>query len=729
MIAPLNSGLDNDKRPWMIADDAFEQLSNAYVFRGRVKKRVGSKLLNEDPNLSRLRINVATTAAVTGNLVATIMPGIYWAIGQQFSVEGTVFTVYQANGATYTTGAATATYNTASGSLVITGNNENPSTVIYFYPNSPVMGLISYETNAVNDEPTYAFDTQFAYQYINGWERLGTAIWAGTDSQFFWGATYRGPLNSDKYLFITNFNAPDPIKYWDSAAWNDFIPLLDAVTTLVTGRIILPFKNRLIVLNTIENDGVADFSYPNRCRFSWNGSPVDVAAWRADIPGKGDWLDAPIVEAIITAEFLRDRLIVYFERSTWELVYTGNEIAPFRWQQINTELGAESTFSIVPFDRHVLGVGDVGIHQCNGINVQRIDNKIPDKVFQFSNIDDGRERIYGIRDYYTELVYWSYPEGEREFGIYPNKILVYNYNNNAWAINDDTITAFGYFQPANSATWENSFETWESSSGTWDGGQLDTKFRSIIAGNQQGYTFILNRDQATNAKALQITNLTYSINVITVTSINHNLSNGLSSINSVNNDYVSFSNVLGITGLEGRIFDVAAIIDANRFAIVYRKDPLDPGSPVNISGTYIGGGILARVTPIDIYTKQYNFYVDKGRNAYVAKVDFLVDKTVSGELTVDSFVSASNESLVNFGITSGALLGTGALETSPYPLVPLEATQARIWHPVYMQSEGECIQLRLYLTPNQAMNTSISSSDFELHAMTFIATATSSRLQ
>src|SRR4029077_9716800 len=64
-------------------------------------------------------------------------------------------------------------------------------------------------------------------------------------------------------------------------------------------------------------------SFQQRVRFSQNGDPTDTAnGWLEDVPGRGGYIDAPTKEAIISAEFLRDRLIVFFERSTWELVYT-----------------------------------------------------------------------------------------------------------------------------------------------------------------------------------------------------------------------------------------------------------------------------------------------------------------------------------------------------------------------------------------------------------------------
>ena len=59
-IAPYDesSGQQNNVKPWLIPDNAFEVLNNAYVFRGRVRKRFGSRYFanDNDPLKSRLRI-------------------------------------------------------------------------------------------------------------------------------------------------------------------------------------------------------------------------------------------------------------------------------------------------------------------------------------------------------------------------------------------------------------------------------------------------------------------------------------------------------------------------------------------------------------------------------------------------------------------------------------------------------------------------------------------------
>src|SRR5690606_12010236 len=98
LIAPYNSGLQNDLKPWLIPEDAFAQLQNVYVWRGRVKKRLGSNLLFGSNPLSvnaqiysRLRLRLGTTSA--GGALAGVVPGLVFDQGQMFSIGTQLFTV------------------------------------------------------------------------------------------------------------------------------------------------------------------------------------------------------------------------------------------------------------------------------------------------------------------------------------------------------------------------------------------------------------------------------------------------------------------------------------------------------------------------------------------------------------------------------------------------------------------------------------------------------------
>ena len=716
----------------MIPDEAFSQLNNAYVFRGRVRKRFGSRWIGNNPLASRLKINIGTITSGTfsGN-VATILvdAGMPTNIGQSFSIGTIIFTVYNS-----TTGpqqmlrtdnsSATATYDLATSNFVINGVALPDATVVYFYPSFPVMGLLTYEQVSINDEYVIAFDTRYAYTYImGGWNRIaaGASIWTGSNSQFFWGDTWLGADASAKIFFVTNFNENETnfMRYYDGTQWNVFNPQIDATPNFLNScRIIVPFKNRLLVFNTWEGpaNSLPGTNYSNRCRYSQVGSPLASTAWRQDIPGLGNAIDASTTEAIITVEFIKDRLIVFFERSTWEVVYQGNQAYPFTWQQINTELGAESTFSIVPFDKVAIGIGNVGIHACNGSNVERIDEKIPDSVFEIHNNGQGVERVYGIRDYYVEMVYWSFPDTEADANIpYPNRVLIFNYVTGTWALNNDTITCFGYFQPIVGVTWDSNTVTWDDTV-TWDSGAVQARFRQVVAGNQQGYTFICDADEPTNAPVLQITNAVSSAGSTTLTVTEHNLNYG---------EYIFIQGATwsdASNGLNNQIFQVLNVIDINTFVIVVPA--ITP-----VTGTYIGGGLIARVSQIAITTKEYNFYAKDGRNAAISKIDFMVDTTASGQIQVNFFTSTSVVPLLQESQANGVLLGTGNLDTYAYPDIPFESDTTRIWHPVYFQANGEVVQFQLILNDTQMRNVAIMECDFALHAMCIYSTPTSYRFQ
>jgi hypothetical protein len=749
-IAPFegNSGLQKDRKPFMIMDQAFDELNNAYCWRGRIRKRFGSRWFGENQQSSRLRINVGTTNGA--GALAAIVPGASGAIGQLFSIGAdNLFTVWQANGSMLIDGtAATATFNTATGAFSFTGTDA--LTVVYWYPALPVMGLATFENAAVNNEPLIAFDTRFSYEYAStGWERLaletnaGDATWTGSDSQFFWFTTYTGVNASDYALFVTNFNELEPnfMRYlfgYPTGTWNTFRPQLNSAGTLFlnSARILIPFKNRMLAFNVWEGTDAAlpapQVQYAFRMRYSAIGSPIDNAGatyfpWAQDVPAPngGGGRDCPTLEAIVTVQFVKDRLIVFCEESTWEIVYTGNQQSPFVWQQINSELGAESTFSVVPFDKVAIGVGNVGVVACTGTNVDRIDDKIPDEVFKIHNDNDGPERVYGIRDYTTEMIYWTFPSmlANTDFP-FPSKVLVYNYKNGTWSFNDDSITAFGYYQPITGITWSSTTVEWEDEIG-WSSGSIQGLFRQVVAGNQQGWVFIVDPDETQNELVLQITNITIPVpgsNNLVITAINHNLRSG---------DYVYFDDVTSNDNLDflnNEIFLVRASVpeNPNTFQITF-TDTLG----TILAGTYFGGGTLARVSNIQIKTKQYNFYMNEDRNAYVSKVDFLVDKTEFGQIQVDFYISTSELSMIDESNVAGtgSLLGTSILETYPYTTVPFESSARQLWHPLYFQADGEFIQLNMQLNDAQMRNRLVRGAGFQLHAMTFFVTKTASRSQ
>jgi len=711
LITPINSGLENNKKPFLIPDDAFAQLNNAFIYRGSVRKRIGSELMNPllDDNEaqldSRLRIKIGTTDA-NGDISSAANPipvGAKFKAGQMFSIGTDLFTVPTTGSpvAMLTNGAATVhTYDTTTGAYDIQGSTA--LTDCYFYPTEPVMGLLTYQSNTINYEPVYAFDTRFAYSYVvgSGWTRLGSSIWTGTHYDFFWGSNYRGATSNLTYLFVTN--NVDHIRWTAGGAFTDMYPLVYTAVYLESALIVIPFKGRLLAFNTLETGGNR---FPNRVRYTWGGDPVDATAWRQDTPGKGGFQDAPTKEAIVSVCTLKDRLIVFFEKSTWELVSTQNEVIPFVWKRINSEIGVESTKSTLLFDKSVLGFGNVGIHACNGVNVERIDEKIPDLITEVQNNNNGPKRVCAIRDFTLEVCYWSYPNFKRN-STYPTNVLVFNYETGSWALNDDTITAFGYYQHSNARTWASLHKPWSEENTPWVAGSEQARYRNIIAGNQHGYTFIMKKEPR-NAPVLQISNISAAVaGVTTITCFDHNL---------FVDQFVLIENCLGLTDLNDNIYSIDSVDATAGTFTIYTG---------TTTGTYTGGGSLTRVDRIDIKSKEYNFYQKEGNTAFVPEVAFNVTRTTTGEATVDTFISTSEDSMLEEADASGTLMGTNILETRAYIGATLEETQRRLWHHIFTQVEGEYVQFRIYLSDEQLASKSISFTDLELNAFIIYAMRT-----
>lgn len=724
LIAPLSSGMQTSVKPWLISDDAYSILNNAYNWRGRVRKRFGTRFINGSVDLdvqqlsSRVRVAVGMTDGA-GNANGTVMSAIL-AIGQAFSIGNTMFTVIALGNpaAMIGTGPFTAaTFDTTTGAFVFTGTT--PGTTVYFYPSQPIMGIETYENGgAINSERTIVFDTQFAYEYTGaGYDSVVgvTPLWHGTDYQFFESITWRGSTPNVNYLFVVNSNAPtDTIQYFDGTTWFAFTPILDAVpTTLTNAALVITFANRLLFFNVWETQGIVTTNFPGKIDYSAPGQSVETNAFNQGNGFNGGSIFLPVSERIVGIDKLRNRLLVFGERSSWELIDTGNLAVPFTWNEINPDFGCESSNSVISFDKETLYIGETGIFSCNGTNVDRIDLAILQQVFEIQNTNNGVLRVAGIRDYVNEMVYWSYPESERDVNYFPSKILVYNYINQTWSLNDDSFTALGYWEDNESSNWLTQQKTWAQSLETWDDEQETASNLLVIAGNQQGFVVVIDPSESVNALSLQITAIA-GTTILTVTIYNHNLETG---------DYIYINFVTGtgtLSAMNDTIYEVL-FVDQNNISIANTN---------NAAGNYAGGGVAGTVSKIDIWTKQYNFYQKQARNMQIPMIDFNVDTTSTGEITIDYYTSFSLESRETAAIDTGTSFGTSVLETFPYPvnLAPWETGSTQVWHRQYIQAEGEVIQLRLYYSNNEMLNAAVRDVDFQLNAVLYYSSATQ-RLQ
>ena len=382
---------------------------------------------------------------------------------------------------------------------------------------------------------------------------------------------------------------------------------------------------------------------------------IPQAYWE-DAIGFGGFISSGYAQRIVTVGNNEDVLILGFTNRQARFVYTGNDIVPFNFYIINSELGSIAPFSSITLDRGIMSFGDHGIVLTTQVGAERVDLQIPDQVFEInytSNTGNGGYQITAQRDFINEWIYFTYiPENSTY--IFPNQTLQYNYRDQSWAIFNESYTTYGQFRQTTGYTWATigkTFPTWDSWNDPWESGSTNLLQPKVIAGNAQGY--VVFRDQGTNeAFSLSIQDINGSTSV--VTSPNHCLNEG---------DYVVIDNCLGTIGsqVNGKIFSVS-VPATNTFVL----------NPSISAGTYLGSGEIKRMYVPFVQTKQFPPSWNFARKTRLGAQQYLLTSTENGQIELQIYLSENANNPYNFGPvvpTSGSLnnslIYSDTLFTSP----------------------------------------------------------------
>lgn len=513
--------------------------------------------------------------------------------------------------------------------------------------------------------------------------------------------------------------------------WVNFAPPLTETSVVINNKTsglyylvgalaIVPFKDRLLFFSPwIQTSTGVAIQLKDTVIWSWNGTPyytvdsignavsvpdnrsADVSAYFVDQTGKGGFLSAGVDQPITTISNNEDVLLVGFGgtgRKT-RFVYTGDDLQPFLFFLINSELPSSATFSSISLDRGAIDLGVYGIAITDQQSSQRIDLEIPTKVFEINGLNNGLQRVNAIRDFFKEWIYFSYPVNNSRWK-YPTQTLLYNYRDNTWAVFYENFTCHGNYRKSNGYTWSTlPFKTWASWREPWNSGTTTALFPSIVAGTPQG--FVLIKGQGTGegqSGSIKMTSAPISISDITqaasavvtvsnttnfvvgqrvylrdvqgMSEINNDFnssyvitnvgsstitldvnSSGFSaytsggtvytSIYSIDHctdvgDYLYFLGSLGLSGINEQIAKVLATPDANNFFI-------DNDIMHAFTGTYTGNGTFARLCQPLLQTKQFPVYWQEGKKTRLGVQKYLMDKTTNGQVTVNIYLSQNDD--------------------------------------------------------------------------------------
>lgn len=651
----------------------------------------------------------------------------------------------------------------------------SPTTVTFTLgPNPLVVGDFVFANEFIGtDVKTLNFQTGYVTAINSG---------AGTVTVTFPNANFTNGVYTGGILqFLTNRSntAVDCLRFYDGDptngsftsplltginGWVNFAPpLSQAIFSiadlparqyyLVGARMIVTYKDRLLFFGPVvqtSSSGAVPIYLQDTVIYSQNGTPyytctftanpifptttffsvltpgnppnnqtATAPAWFEDQTGFGGNQQLGLDLPITTVSPNQDVIITGLNVGQAKMVYRGDDINPFSFYIINSELGSSSTFSTINMDQGVISRGSRGYIITNQESATRIDLDIPDQVFEVSFVNNGNERFCAQRDFINEWIYFTYNSDSSitASSRFPNQTLLYNYRDNSFAIFNETYTTYGSFRKQTGFTWQTVgliFPTWEDWNEPWNAGVSELLNPLVIAGNQQGFVVVREDDTTSEATSLSIQGFSGQ----TVTSINHTLNTG---------DNIIISGCIGSAGafVNGQTFTIT-VVNANSFMI-----------PITVGGTYFGGGLITRIYIPQIQTKQFPLAWDMARKTRLGVQQYLLTHTDQSQITLLIFLSQNSAQPYNdcpivpeVGSINNSLIYSTVLFTCPESTnlgltpaninlqMPTAKQQQQIWHRMNTSLIGDTVQLGFTMTSQQVQSLIPSGTAFAITGAT-----------
>lgn len=490
-IYDMRHGLITGRKPWLLPQDAFREMLNAYVDNGIIKKRMGYTLWGRLVHLvdeEVIGIGDGSTKTFSSTLTYYPLRDIVTAADsvETFSDNGDG-TLTGNKGGTgtidYDTGDISLTFNSAP------GNGINVEVTYNYYPGLPVMGIFEHYTAL--GRYLMAFDTKRMCRYNSSTKLFedvtGSDTWTGQDWQFFHVCSA-----TDDKLYITNNQ--DQIHTWDGTNLSEFVIDYTGGTTnkVNTCKFIFEYYGHLVILAPTEENTYR----PRRYRCSAAGT---YTSWPSYC-----WADAPTPDEIMGAQILGGELYVWFKESLWKLRYTGIYTLPFEWERVSPEEGLYAAFSPVTTGGMTYAVGKSSILATDGITIQPIDADIPDYILD--HFDPSMMKyIYGTRNRKLRQIWWSFCTNGAS---HADAVLAYDYKAGTFFEYDLSFHTYGSYTVGSTVTLDDIEEAWDDLDTTWDSAALTGGYPLRLGGAYDGKIYLINDSLSDNGDAITFTIVT-----------------------------------------------------------------------------------------------------------------------------------------------------------------------------------------------------------------------------
>ena len=320
VVGPINGGLRNDRTAFVIDNDSFPTLINAFQWRGRIKRKRGTELLTRLTrffNSSSISYSSTSTITLDGGGNGNILTGFSLQTNGNV-VPGSVTLVGSSGPTTYTdptedgyltptgTGGPN-TINYASGAILIPAQAGNTITATFLYtPDLPVMGLEDLILQGLQFPGTLGFDTTYSYNILTTYPYSSYDVsfyknpasgvpatyvqktnwtptsWNGKDYQQFWTVNYQGALWATNGINIPFSAANVGMQYAPSTSIAYVsITGTTVLTVTITGSPLV--VGDFVFLNEWTGTNAATLNFQTGYVISVVGTTYEIAFPSADI--------------------------------------------------------------------------------------------------------------------------------------------------------------------------------------------------------------------------------------------------------------------------------------------------------------------------------------------------------------------------------------------------------------------------------------------------------------
>lgn len=518
LVANFRVGLQQNVDPWLVPEEAVTELCNMYLQNGVYCKRPGVSIIAQLGTLCTFKA-VADTSSSTPNAFKNPV----------LSSDQLPFIPHSVRVYDTGTGAFLQAFDDGRGSFKPAFINSSVASHVNYatgefeiYLTSAPIGDLYVDVHLATDQPTRFLGNLKRTDEIN----LLVAIGAKRLSSFRATTRYFANVANSQGAFdvFSGSNTFSSCEYLDTL-WlcdnsilssgvggvkcfdgNQVIdPTLNlndpssANAVAIKGALLcFVYKERIVLLNTVE--GSQNRRYAQRARYSAPGVlPTTATGWfDAEFSGvfnQGGRNDAPTNEAIVTAGFVGETLIVGFESSVYALDATPSPSLPFAWRKITDGKRMIAPHGAVKFDDFVMLVGQDGLFSCDGNRVARMDQRIPNFVYNFSQ--SAAPKIYAYRCDYLQQMLLAYPSLD---SLSNDKILVYNFSDNAYSTYNLSAQVMSSYLSDHGKTFGDFYDKTfaDLANMKWGDPGFGAQFPSLLIGQQGGVICELNNEYTTD---------------------------------------------------------------------------------------------------------------------------------------------------------------------------------------------------------------------------------------